>query len=108
LSDSKKNGQTNGTFNQVTSADLYGILLEQSVDTNLGCNIYGYLYRLGDASSRSHVNSFAMYERSGDTGVSRFEWGGGLYRNDGTVNAIKIYPNQGTITGTLKVYGIKQ
>lgn len=108
FSHSKQYGQSNGTFNQTTNASTANLQVAASVDSNNGCNIYGYLYNLGNANSRSHVNTYAMYERSGDAGVSRFEWGGALYRTDGTINAIKFYPNVGTMTGTLKLYGVKQ
>lgn len=108
FSHSKQYGQSDGTFNQTTNASTAYLQVAASVDSNNGCNVYGYLYNLGNANSRSHVNTYAMYERSGDSGVSRFEWGGALYRNDGTINAIKFFPNVGTMTGTLKLYGIKQ
>lgn len=108
LAYSKSYGQSNSTFNQSTNADLYGIQVAQSVDSNNGCYCNGYLYYLGNSSQRSHYSGFSVFERSGDSDVRRFEYGGGVYRTAGTINAIKFYPNQGGLTGSLKLYGIKQ
>lgn len=108
LAYSKSYGQSNSTFNQATNPDLYGIQVAQSVDSNNGCYNYGYLYHLGNASRFSHYSGFSVFERSGDSGVLRFEYGGGVYRNNATINALRFYPNTGNMTGKLKLYGIKK
>ena len=105
---SKSYGQTNGTFNQATNNGTSYIQLAQSVDSNLGCYNYGYFYFLGNASRKSYYSGFSVFERSGDSGVKRFEFGGGNQFDDKSIDAIKIYPNVGTMTGTFKLYGVKE
>tara|TARA_Y100001938_G_C7971518_1_gene369567 strand:- start:230 stop:838 length:609 start_codon:yes stop_codon:yes gene_type:complete len=105
---SKNYGQTNGTFNQATNASTSYIQLAQSVDSNLGCYNYGYFYFLGNSGRRSQYSGFSVFERSGDSGVKRFEFGGGNQFDDKSIDAIKIYPNVGTMTGTFKLYGVKE
>ena len=105
---SKSYGQTNGTFNQATNQSTSYIQLAQSVDSNLGCNNYGYFYFLGNSGRRSQYSGVSIYERSGDSGVKRFEFGGGNQFDDKAIDAIKIYPNVGTMTGTFKLFGVKE
>ena len=105
---SKGYGQTNGTFNQATNASTSYIQLAQSVDSNNGCYNYGYFYFLGNSGRRSQYSGVSVFERSGDSGVKRFEYGGGNQFDDKEIDAIKIYPNVGTMTGTFKLYGVKE
>jgi len=110
LAYSKSYGQTDGTFNQATSTDLYGITFMQSADTNLGGAGYAYFYSLGDSGRHSYVNTHAIYERSGSGGVQRMEFGGGSTTSDQTVNAFRLYPNIASpgITGKYALYGLEQ
>tara|TARA_B100000214_G_scaffold316443_1_gene249966 strand:+ start:667 stop:1251 length:585 start_codon:yes stop_codon:yes gene_type:complete len=103
-------GESDGTFNQSTSTDLYGIILTQSNDTNLGTGAYGYFYNLGNSGRHSYVNSHAIYERSGDSDVKRFQFGGGSTTADQTVDAFRFYPNIASpgITGNYALYGLEQ
>ena len=105
---SKSYGQTNGTFNQATNASTSYIQLAQSVDSNNGCYNYGYFYFLGNSGRRSQYSGVSVFERSGDSGVKRFEYGGGNQFDDKEIDAIKIYPNVGTMTGSFKLYGVKE
>ena len=105
---SKSYGQTNGTFNQATNQSTSYIQLAQSVDSNNGCHNYGYFYFLGNSGRRSQYSGVSIYERSGDAGVKRMEFGGGNQMDDKAIDAIKIYPNVGTMTGTFKLYGVKE
>ena len=110
LAYSKSFGQTDGTFNQATSTDLYGINFMQSADTNFGGGGYGYFYSLGDSGRHSYVNMHAIYERSGDADVKRFEHGGGSTTADQTVDAFRFYPNVASpgITGRYALYGLEE
>jgi len=110
LAFSKSFGQTDGTFNQATSTDLYGINFMQSADTNFGGGGYGYFYSLGDSGRHSYVNMHAIYERSGDADVKRFEFGGGSTTADQTVDAFRFYPNVASpgITGRYALYGLEE
>ena len=103
---SKRYGQSNSTFNQATNASTSYIQLAQSVDSNNGCYNYGYFYFLGNSGRRSQYAGFSVFERSGDSGVVRFEYGGGNQFDDKSIDAIKIYPNVGTMTGTFKLFGV--
>ena len=105
---SKRYGQSNGTFNQATNQSTSYIQLAQSVDSNNGCYNYGYFYFLGNSGRRSQYAGFSVFERSGDSGVVRFEYGGGNQFDDKSIDAIKIYTNTGTMTGTFKLYGVKE
>ena len=105
---SKSYGQTNGTFNQATNASTSYIQLAQSVDSNNGCYNYGYFYFLGNSGRRSQYSGVSVFERSGDSGVKRFEYGGGNQFDDKAIDAIKIFPNVGTMTGSFKLYGVKE
>ena len=105
---SKSYGQTNGTFNQATNASTSYIQLAQSVDSNNGCYNYGYFYFLGNSGRRSQYSGVSVFERSGDSGVKRFEYGGGNQFDDKAIDAIKIFPNVGTMTGSFKLFGVKE
>ena len=105
---SKHYGQTNGTFNQATNQSTSYIQLAQSVDSNNGCYNYGYFYFLGNSGRRSQYSGVSVFERSGDSGVKRFEYGGGNQFDDKAIDAIKIFPNVGTMTGSFKLFGVKE
>jgi len=68
---------------------------------------YIYLYNLGDSSKYSYCTSHNI--GSDDAGNSITHWGGGMYTGIETVNAIQILCTSGaTITGNIKLYGLKQ
>ena len=108
LAYSKSYGQTDGTFNQHTSADLYGVPIFSSLDANLGAGGYGYMYSAGDSGRHTYVNTHAIFEKKGDGGVQKMEFGGGGTTADQVVDAFRLYPNQGTITGKYALYGLEQ
>ena len=105
---SKAYAETDGTVNQTTNASTSYIQLAASVDSNNGCYNYGYFYFLGNSGRRSQYSGVSVFENSGDSGVKRFEYGGGNQFDDKAIDAIKIYPNVGTMTGTFKLYGVKE
>ena len=72
-------------------------------------NSYTYLYNLGDSSKYS----FCTYQSSGMSSAGTYfttTFGGGAYKVAETINAIRIFEATTThnITGTAKLYGVKQ
>ena len=105
----KQYGRTDGTFNQQTSTTAtLGIQMGANMDSNMGWNAYAYLYNLGDTSKYSFVTNQSIGGRSGDAGVNKMEFGGGVYAVAETINAFKFAGNVGTLTGECKLYGVKQ
>ena len=105
----KQFGQTDGTFNEQksTSATL-GIQMGANMDSNRGWNSYAYLYNLGNSSKYSFVTNQSFGSRSGDAGVNKMEFGGGVYTVAETINAFKFAGNVGTLTGVCSLYGIAE
>lgn len=91
-----------------TNTDLYGIQIGSSADTNVGFTAEGYLYNLGNANQYSYYTGQSFFSKSGDAGEFKMEYGGGVRPAKDTINAIRFYPNTGTLTGYYKVFGIKQ
>ena len=91
-----------------TSTDLYGIQIGGNADTNVGFTAEGYLYNLGNANQYSYYTGQSFFSKSGDAGEFKMEYGGGVRPAKDTINAIRFYPNTGTLTGYYKVFGIKQ
>jgi len=91
-----------------TSTDIYGIQVAASLDSNNGFATYGYLYGLGNTNEYSYYTGQSIGTRSGDAGEFRMEYGGGIRPNKDIINAIRFYPNVGTLTGNYKIFGIKK
>lgn len=99
---------TVGGYDTDQSNDLYGIQIMGGVDSNIGSATYGYIHHAGDSTSRTTTTFQSFASQGGDQGYFMAEYGGGVRPAADTINAIRFYPNTGTITGSYKLFGLKQ
>ena len=67
---------------------------------------YYYFYNLGNANKKSLVSSKAVNLSS--TGSEHTFFSGGCYDVKEAINGIRLYPQNGNITGVVKLFGIKK
>ena len=65
-------------------------------------------YNLGNANQYSYYTGQSFFSRSGDSGEFKMEYGGGVRPAKDTINAIRFYPNTGTLTGYYKVSRVQE
>tara|TARA_Y100000746_G_scaffold211763_1_gene203040 strand:- start:682 stop:1314 length:633 start_codon:yes stop_codon:yes gene_type:complete len=99
------------TFSEVKSTGQGYFNLMNNVGneaTEVG-NSYTYLYNLGNSSKYSFCTYHSTSQTSGGTYYAG-TFGGGVYEVAETINAIRIFEATTThnITGTAKLYGVKQ
>jgi hypothetical protein len=104
-------GGNNGSFGDTTrstSANSITYLSYSNTTTsNANQNGYLYLYNLGNSSKYSFLTSHS-FSQSTST-VAYFYFGGGVLPTAETHNAFQLLLSDGaTITGTIKLYGVKQ
>ena len=68
-------------------------------------NQYLYIYNAGNSSKFTNATFHAFGEHPT---ADVFFYGGNLHPTAETINAIKIAPTSSTMTGTIKLFGIKQ
>jgi len=82
---------------------------DSSIEWTPRCNngeptsAYMYLYNLGNSSKYSFTTS----QTSINVDQGEFFFGGGVYTTAETINAMRFY-NDYAMTGTIKLYGVKQ
>jgi len=98
-------GTTNGEIKS-TSASVFTRLAAVGATSNEVGNGYIYFYNLGDSSKYS----FLTMQSSSVNFLSYFltYFGSQLYAVAETINAIRIFPNAGTFSGTISLYGIAE
>ena len=67
---------------------------------------YYYFYNLGNASKYSFITEQANTQSS--TGSLHSFIGGSMYGVAETINAIRLYQQNGTMTGVVELFGVKQ
>ena len=67
---------------------------------------YYYFYNLGNASKYSLISEQANTQSS--TGSLHSFIGGSMYGVAETINAIRLYQQNGTMTGVVELFGVKQ
>lgn len=82
---------------------------DSSIEWTPRCNngeptsAYMYLYNLGNSSKYSFTTSHTTI----NVDQAEFFFGGGVYTTAETINAMRFY-NDYAMTGTIKLYGVKQ
>jgi len=99
-------GSVGGTFADAKGTSLGYMMTLGGGGTGLSKNAYSYLYNLGN----SNKYSFQTFHFFGEhpTLSNYFKFGGGVYPTAETHNAIRLFMSSGTMTGTIKLYGVKQ
>lgn len=103
-------GSSAGVFSEVksTSYSAFYSSADMGTGTNETCNVYWYLYNLGNSSKYSFsTHQLSEFDKNAQL---RMVFGGNVYTVAETINAIKVLGVTGTanITGTIKLYGVKQ
>ena len=103
-------GSSAGTFSEVksTSYSAFYSSSDMGTGTNETCNVYWYLYNLGNSSKYSFsTHQLAEFDKNAQF---RQVFGGNTYTVAETINAIKVLGQNNTsnISGTIKLYGVKQ
>ena len=103
-------GASSGSFNEVrsTSYSAFYSSSDMGTGTNETCNVYWYLYNLGNSSKYSYsTHQLAEFDKNAQF---RQVFGGNVYTVAETINAIKVLgqTNSSNISGTIKLYGVKQ
>ena len=103
-------GGSNASFGELKSTSTNSITyLSYSADTtsNANQNGYLYLYNLGNSSKYSFLTN-QSFSQSTST-IAFFYFGGGVLPTAETHNAVQLLLSNGaTISGTFKIYGLKQ
>jgi len=101
-----QSGLASGTFAEVKSTGRNQIIFTQSNIANTATSAYLYFYNLGNSSKYS----FLTAQGTGETSSNAFNmyFGGGVLPQASTVDGIRVKDNFGNMTGTIKLYGVKQ
>ena len=94
----KFNGKS---FNELKSTSESGIRVGFTNNTEQ-CGGYVYLYNLNNSSKYS-FNTFQNIQEN-----ACMSFGGGVYPNASTVNAIRVYADVNIDNAVVKLYGVKQ
>lgn len=98
----RQTGQTGGTFAESKSTGFGGIPIDVGM-TNKQSQGYVYFYNLGNSSKYSFATLQSFIEDYG------FTFGGGVLPQTSAVDGIRFRNvDTANITGTLKLYGVKQ
>ena len=101
-----QSGLASGTFAEVRSTGRAYILFTQSNIANTATSAYLYFYNLGNSSKYSFLTAQGTGETSGN--VFNMYFGGGVLPQASTVDGIRVKDNFGNMTGSIKLFGIKQ
>ena len=101
-----QSGLASGTFAEVKSTGRSEIIFTQSNITGTATSVYLYFYNLGNSSKYSFLTAQGTGETSSN--VFNMYFGGGVLPQASTVDGIRILDKYGTMTGTIKLYGVKQ
>jgi hypothetical protein len=101
-------GRANATQGEVRSTAQNKLFCSSGLGTagNETGSGYHYFYNLGNSSKYSFVTTHWYNIEA--SGVPVYVFGGGVLPQASLVNGIRIYPNSGTVSGTVKLYGVKQ
>ena len=102
---SYQNGESGGTFSESKSTGNNRLFGTQFVDAGDNKLSYNYFYNLGDSSKYS----FQTMQSTAIQGTNyKMRFGGGFLAQTSAVDGIRFTSVSGTITGTIKLYGVKQ
>lgn len=101
-----QSGLASGTFAIVTSTGRNQIIFTQSNIANTATSVYLYFYNLGNSSKYSFLTAQGTGETSGN--VFNMYFGGGVLPQASTVDGIRVKDNFGNMTGTIKLFGMKE
>jgi len=99
----QQEGQTGGVFGSLKSTSAS--FISYFALANDSGNSYCYLYNLGNSSKYSFVTNQSI---GWFNTIGKMTFGGGVQPTAQIINAIRIRPNSGTFSGTVKLYGVKQ
>ena len=102
-------GNASGSFNQLKSTSADAITIANAIGnaTNEKGHSYCYLYSLNNSSKFSFTTTHSVLVNN--TTVFNFDYGIGVYPVAETINAIQVLlDDSSNITGTIKLFGVKQ
>jgi len=100
-----QNGEAGGTFSESKSTGNNRLFATQFVDAGNDKFSYNYFYNLGDSAKYS----FQTMHSTAIQGTNyKMRFGGGVLPQASTVDGIRFTSPSGTMTGTIKLYGVKQ
>ena len=95
--------KTSGTAGEDYSSGHSSIVWTPRCNNGEPTSAYMYLYNLGNSSKYSFTTSHTSI----NVDQVEFFFGGGVYTTAETINAMRFY-NDYAMTGTIKLYGVKQ
>ena len=98
-------GFTNGSNGDQRGTSQSYFLDVGAGGTGLNKNLYVYIYNAGNSSKYTFTTHHSFGEHP--SGIL-YSFGGNVHPTAETINAIKISPDTSTMTGTIKLYGVKQ
>ena len=102
-------GDSNAAFGLEKSTAATNLLQFRNfgaADSNASASGYSYFYNLGNNSKYSFQTFHSSYLDNSSN--SEFSWGSGALPQTSIVDGISFFPTAGTMSGTLKLYGVKQ
>jgi len=102
-------GNASGSFNQLKSTSADAITIANAIGnaTNEKGHSYCYLYSLNNSSKFSFTTTHSVLVNN--TTVFNFDYGIGVYPVAETINAIQVLlDDSSNITGTIKLFGVKE
>ena len=102
-------GDSNAAFGVEQSTAATNLLQFRNfgaADSNASAGGYSYFYNLGNSSKYSFQTFHSSYLDNSSN--SEFTFGGGVLPQASVVDGISFFPTAGTMSGTLKLYGVKQ
>jgi len=97
----------NGVIQSTTGTEITNITSDNNNSTQAG-GAYHYLYNLGNSSKYSFTTGQIMDGNTNVAGVFFTQFQGGVYAVAETINAFNLFATSGTVTGTARLFGIKQ
>lgn len=106
---SYQNASSAGNFSTSKGTGGNRMFVTRPGDTNKLRTAYNYLYNLGDANKYSYQTVFGGSD-DGSTATLDIRFGGGALPQTSVVDGIRLTETSGiqTITGNIKLYGVKQ
>ena len=95
----------NGSFGEQRGTSLVNIADFGYTGTG-NKNFYMYFYNAGNSSKYTFVTNHTFGKHSTTDFIGYF--GGGVYPTAEETTQIRVYVGAGTMTGTIKLYGVKQ
>lgn len=96
--------QVDGGNNEEKSTNASRLVMNSLQSTD-SCGLYIYFYNFTDSAKYSFYNF-----QNAPSYVADFEmkYGGGVLPQASVVDGVRFTPNTGTISGTIKLYGVKK